>query len=125
MIAAAAAWLIGKGVSAKLAKPLIFFGLFIAVAALLAGAKCAYDRSIIKAHDAERDAATAKADRKADTKAAEERRSDDARLTTETQEIKDAVDEAKRTGADPRAAYYACVRLQQSARARGEPPPNC
>ena len=113
------------GIPARFAKIAVIASLVVLLVVGLGVAKCAYDRSVIKAHEAERDAATAKADRKADTKAAEERRSDDARLTTETQEIKDAVEEAKRTGADPRAAYYACVRLQQSARARGESSPDC
>jgi hypothetical protein len=84
-----------------------------------------HDHRVIAAHEAKQDAANAKADRKADAKAAEQRRVDDTRVTTETQEINNAVSEAKRTGADPRAAYYKCVRLQQRARAAKLVVPTC
>ena len=116
------AWLMLKLGAPKWA---IYAGIVVLLLGALGTAKCAYDRSIIKAHDAERDAATAKADRAADAKSAEERRADDSRLAQETQEVKEAVDEARSEGRDPRAAYYACVKLQQSARARGEPPADC
>lgn len=122
-------WLIGLALKAGIPPKFAKFAVIAALVALLVTglgvAKCAYDRSIIKAHDAARDAATAKADRKADTKAAEERRSDDARSTDEAAQIKEAVDEARSKGRDPRAAYYECVKLQQSARARGKPSPDC
>lgn len=123
------AFLIGlalkAGIPAKFAKPAIIATLIVLLVVGLGVAKCAYDRSVIKSHEAERDLAIERADRKADAKAAEERRSDDARLTTEAQEIKEAINEAGNDPAARRAAYYRCVELQQSARARGEPPADC
>ena len=123
------AFLIGlalkAGIPARFAKIAVIGSLIVLLVVGLGVAKCAYDRSIIKAHDAERDAATAKADRKADAQSAEERRADDTRLAHETNEVKEAVNEARVEGRDPRAAYYECVKLQQSARALGKPPPDC
>lgn len=125
MIAFLIAKLVARGVAPRFAPPLLaMIGAALLVAALLGG-KCAYDRSVIKAHDATRDAAIAKADRKADAKSAEERRADDARASTETAEIKEAIDEAGPDPAARRPAYYECVRLQQAARAGNQPPANC
>lgn len=122
-------WLIAlalkAGIPQKYAKFAVVAVLVVLLIVGLGVAKCAYDRSIIKAHDAERDAAIAKADRRADAKSAEERRADDARSAAESQEIKEAINEARSEGRDARAAYYECVKLQQSARASGKPPPDC
>lgn len=118
-------FLVTKGLSPKVARIVAIGGLVVLLLVAMAGAKCAYDRSVIKAHDAKREAAVAKADRKADAKAAEQRRVDDARTTTESQEIKETINEARSEGRDPRAAYYACVRLQQAARREHKPPPEC
>jgi hypothetical protein len=109
----------------KFRKAAVFITLALLVLAILGAAKCAYDRSIIKAHDAQREAAIAKADRKADARAAEQRRTDDARISTESQEIKEAINEARAEGRDPRAAYYECIGLQQAARRERKPPPQC
>jgi hypothetical protein len=118
-------WLATTFVGEKFARPVAYAGLFLLILAALGGVKCAYDRNIIRNHDLKQEAATAKADRKADTKAAEQRRVDDARLTAETTEIKEAVNEARQIGADPRAAYYRCVSAQQSARRERKPPADC
>jgi hypothetical protein len=115
----------GAGVPAKFAKPVLIAGLFVLALAALGLGKVAYDRSVIRQHEAKQDAATAKADRKADTHAADQRRTDDARSTAESAEIKEAVDEARRIGRDPRAAYYECVRKQQAARRERKPPADC
>jgi uncharacterized protein YqfA (UPF0365 family) len=113
------------GIPQRFAKVAVIAALFVGVIALLGIGKCTYDRSIVKQHDAKVEAQIAKADRKADAKAAEERRADDARAVTESQEIKEAINEARQTGTDPRAAYYACVRLQQAARRANKPPADC
>lgn len=118
-------WALKAGIPAKYAKIAVIGALVTLLVVGLGVAKCAYDKSVIASHEAKQDAANAKADRKADTKAAEQRRTDDARSTKEETEIKEAVDEARRTGADPRAAYYECVRRQQHARAAGKPSPDC
>ena len=117
--------IIGLGVPPALAKPLMGIIAALALIGAFVGLKSCYDRKVVATHNAKQDAATAKADRKADAKAAEQRRADDARLTTETNEIKEAVNEA---GTDPRArraAFYECVRLQQAARRDGKPPAEC
>ena len=115
----------GIGIPAKFAKPAIIGTLIVLAVVLLGLGKCAYDRNVIKAHEAKQEAATAKADRKADAKAAEQRRADDARSTQETQQIKEAVNEAGSDPAARRAAYYRCVQLQQSARKSGKLPADC
>jgi hypothetical protein len=109
----------------KFAAPLIYAAALLFAVGGFFGLKALYDHSVIKSHDAKQDAANSKADRKADTKAADQRRVDDARVTTETQEVNNAISQAKRSGADPRAAYYECVRLQQSARAAKRVVPTC
>lgn len=113
------------GIPQKYAKFAVIAVLVTLLTAGLGVAKCAYDRSVIEDHEARQEAANARADRKADTKAAEQRRADDARTTTESAEIKEAIDEAHRTGADARAAYYDCVRRLQAARRNRQPPPSC
>jgi heme exporter protein D len=119
------AMLVGWGVPAKLAKPLLYaVGALLLLLAVFAAVKL-HDRRVIAQHQAQQDASNAKADRKADQQVAEQRRADDARQTNETQEINNAVSEAKRTGADPRAAYYHCVQLQQAARAAKRVVPAC
>jgi uncharacterized protein YpmB len=87
-------------VGEKWAKPAAW-GIIAAVLLLILGVgKCAYDKSVIDKHEAKQAAATAKADRKADNHAADQRRTDDARATSEAQEIKEAINEA---GNDPAA----------------------
>jgi uncharacterized protein HemX len=113
------------GIPQRFAKAAVIAAMVIALIAALGIGKCAYDKRVIANHEAKQEAATAKADRKADAKAAEQRRTDDSRSTAEATEIKETIDEAKRTGANPRAAYYECVRKQQLARRTHKPSPDC
>lgn len=99
-------------------------GIVLLLLAVFAAVKI-HDHRVIANHEAKQDAATAKADRTADNHAAEQRRTDDTRVATETQEINNAVSQAKRTGGDARAAYYKCVSLQQRARAAKLVVPAC
>lgn len=62
---------------------------------------------------------------KADAGAATSRVQDATRTVIEERELKEAIDEAKSQGRDPRAAYYECVRVQQRARKAGNPAPAC
>jgi hypothetical protein len=103
---------------------LIGTGILLLILAAFIAVKI-HDRRVIKAHQAAQEAATAKADRKADEKAAEQRRADDARSTTEAQQIKEAVNEAGNDPAARRAAYYRCVRVQQAARKSGKRAASC
>lgn len=118
-------WLIARGVSPAFAKPLLIGAAIVLAVLMLSVGKCSYDRSVIRNHTNEQAAETAKADRKADATAADQRRLDDARANTERTEITDAIETARATGADPRAAFYECVRLQQAARKLGKPPAAC
>ena len=119
------ALLIGWGVPAKLAKPLLYaLGIGLLLLAFAAAVKL-HDRRVVQAHEAQQEIATAKADRKADTNAADQRVADQARLTNESEQIQEATNEARSTGADPRAAYYECVRKQQAARRARKPSPDC
>jgi hypothetical protein len=118
--------LFGKlGIPPQFRKAALIGTVIVLLVALLAVGRCTYDRSVIRNHEAKQDAANAKADRAADQKAAEQRRADDARSTTEAQQIKEAVNEAGNDPAARRAAYYRCVRAQQSARKSGKPSPGC
>lgn len=94
------------------------------VALIVIGVKI-HDHRVVKNYTNAQEAKTAKADRKADNTAAVQRRVDDARSRDEAQEVKEAISEAQSQGRDPRAAYYACVKLQQSARREHKPSPNC
>jgi hypothetical protein len=119
------ALLVGWGVPARFAKPLLIVGGIVLLLLAIFAAVKIHDHNVVKQHEAAQDAANAKADRAADQKAADQRRADDARVTTETQEIDHAISEAKRTGIDPRSAYYKCVQLQQAARAAKRVVPAC
>lgn len=85
----------------------------------------AFIGGIIKRHDLEQDAEVVQNDAKADSATADERAVDQTRISQEASELKETVDEAKANGSDPRAAYYACVKQLQSARASGRPTPAC
>ena len=114
----------GKVISDRMARIIAMAGLFLVILAVLGTAKCAYDRNLIRNHDAKQTAATAVADRKADTKAADQRRVDDARITQETAQLEKVQANAP-TDTARRLARHRCLRAQQSARASGKPSPIC
>ena len=114
----------GNVITEKVARIIAYAGLIILIVGVLGTAKCAYDRKLIKGHDAEVVAATAKADRKADTKAADQRRVDDARITQESTQL-EKVQANATTDTDRRLARFRCLRAQQQARAGGKPSPTC
>lgn len=116
--------LIAAGVPERFAKPaLIALAVILAVIAAGIG-KCAYDRSIIRAHDAAANLAAEKAGRAADQKAADQRQADTTRAASEAAQL-DKVTTNANSPDDARRAYYRCVRLQQAARANGERSPAC
>jgi hypothetical protein len=121
-------WLIGLALSAgvpqKAAKPVVFGMLALALAAALWGGWALLKHNIISNHEAKQVASNAKADRKADDQAAVQRRTDDARLTQEAGQLKEAQKNA-RTDTDRRLARARCIRLQQAARRDGKQPPSC
>jgi hypothetical protein len=101
----------------------IGFGIILLLLAILAAVKI-HDHRVIATHEAKQDAANAKADRKADAKAAEQRRTDDNRLTQEAGQLKEAQSHAQ-TDLDRRLAFQRCLRLQQAARRERKQPPTC
>lgn len=117
MIAALASLALRAGVPKRFAKAAGIAALVAVLALLLIVGKCSYDQSVIEKHDAKQDAATAKADRKADAKASTERRADDSRLITETQQLEGARNAP--TDVDRRLARHRCLRTQQADRAAG------
>lgn len=97
----------------------------IGVLLLLWGAWAVIKNNIVDEHDAKQEAEIAKQKGEADSTAGDERSTDVTRVREEADELKETVDEAKSEGRDPRAAYYECVQLQQSARAANKPVPAC
>lgn len=95
------------------------------LAGVLFGGWSLIKHNIIEKHDLEQEAQIAKQKGEADSAAGDERSTDVTRVRQETDEIKEAVKDAKAEGRDPRIAYYDCVRLQQSARAANKPVPAC
>lgn len=118
------AFLIAEGVSPRLARPLAIAALIAALAAMLSLAKCGYDRSLIRNHDAARDVVIAKDDRKADQVVADQRRADDAQITQEAAQLEEVETHAN-NDTDRRLARHRCLRLQQAARRERRKPPSC
>ena len=118
------AFLLAKGVSERFARPLAYLAVAIALGGLLGLAKWGYDRSVIRKYEAPREAAIARADRKADAVVAITRRADDARLVQETTQLK-KVEANAHTVTDRRLARHRCLRLQQAARRERRKPPTC
>lgn len=116
--------LIGWGVPAKYAKIVAIVGAVVLALVFLFGLKACYDHSIIANHDAKTEASAAKADRKADTKASEQRDKDIARQNQEADQLMKVQQNAK-TENDRRLAFHRCLSLQQRARANGLKPPTC
>jgi hypothetical protein len=114
------------GVSQRWARPVTIAALVALLVFGLGVAKCAYDRSVINNYTNAAKAKAAAADRKADAKAAVERRTDDARITNEAQELKDVeARHEKESAATRRVARQRCIRLQQQARDAGKQSPAC
>lgn len=125
MIAAAAAWLIARGVPARAARPLLLAAALLLVALSLAFVwRCSVDSAVDK-REAEQRAANAEQARAADQGAAAQQRADDARVRDERDQLEKVPTDAATPLSDRERAYLRCVRLQQSARTRGEPAPAC
>jgi len=115
------------GIPERLARiGLIVLALLLLVVGL-GVAKCSYDRDLVAAHDAQRDARLAEDARAADANAAEARRVDDARLSSESIQLDKVTANASldQPISPARRAYYDCIGLQQAARAAGRPAPAC
>lgn len=122
--------IVGWGVPPKAAKVVLLAALVGLVIALFFGAKAIYDHSIIANHDAKIEASAAKADRKADQKAADQKTIDEQRTAQEADQLQKAVDNAAHDpkvadAVEQRHAFYRCLSLQQRARANSLKPPVC
>lgn len=122
---------IGAGIPAGAARVLAWAAFALLLAALLALGLCMHDRALIARHDTGRDVALSEGARAADANAATQRRADDARGASEAATLKEviaheaALPEASAAPSAARLAYYACIRMQQAARAAGHPAPAC
>lgn len=111
-----------------------FFGvpswLVVAAGVLLAVgglgiAKCSYDRSVIKAHEAKAEARQAKRERKADANLHETIGRDEAAAQQRQKEIADATRNIPDQAPSARQRARACVELRREAQQRGKPQPSC
>ena len=124
-------WLIGIAANllgpklARFAKPVTIGFLVVAAVLVLWGGWSLLKHSIIKTHDLEQNQKVIENTAAANSNAADERAIDKTRVAEEKKETQDAIDHAKATGANPRAAYYHCIELQQRARKAGSPTPDC
>lgn len=112
------------GVTERAVKIALIALAVIAAITALGVAKCTYDKGVVERASSKQAASNATADRKADAGAAEQRRTDDARLTQESQQLERAHANAQ-TDLDRRLARARCLRAQQAARANGSEPPAC
>lgn len=130
MIGSIAAWLAGAGLSQRTARQ-IAITILIAIAIVALWIALAWrDARMVAAHDAGKAAAQAQADRAADAGAATRRRADDARLEAEADALERITENVSTAQIpldprDQRRAYYACIRVQQQARAAGRLAPAC
>lgn len=111
MIAGLAIRLIGLGVPAKLAKPLVWALLIIAVVAALFIAKALYDKSVIEDHEAKRENEILRDTRNASEDAADERANDRIETGVQLEELQDANKDAD-DGLTPRQRR-GCIILRQ------------
>lgn len=112
-------------VGARFAKAFTYGALILLAVIALFTLKACYDASVVEEARRRGNAEAIELKARADEHAAEARGRDQGRAATEAEQLKETVDEAVEQGRDPRAAYYECVRLQQSARAAGRPAPAC
>ena len=118
MIAGLVASLVARGLPAPAAKAVLAIGGMLLAAVLLLGAKALYDRSVVNAHDAKREAASA--DNR--EQSSNERAADTVELDASRKGLEDAIDKAPPTGeVSPAARALACERLRRVGRA----PPAC
>jgi hypothetical protein len=114
----------GRMITVPVARFIATVGLFLAVLGACGGVVALYNHHVIGAHEAKQTASNSIADKKADNQAADQRRSDDARLTNESTELNRSTTNAQ-TDLDRDLAFQHCLRAQQSARAAKRQPPAC
>lgn len=111
-------------VGPKLARPAVYATLVILLICLLGVGKCTYDQRIIEQHDTRQALKQSEADRKADQVVAKQRRSDDARIIQEAEELERITENATNDMARQLDRHH-CIRMQQQARRDGRQSPAC
>ncbi|MBO9377663.1 hypothetical protein GG804_12875 [Sphingomonas histidinilytica] len=126
MISALATLAVRVGVPERFARAAVATCAIIALVALLALGKCAYDRRLIARHDAEQEAQLAPAVRSADANAADARLSDQKRNQADEDAERAAVAPLPDARLSDRQRERACAILLRQARERGlEGAPGC
>ena len=111
-------------VGEKFAKAAAFGSIAILILLALWGGKCAYDHGVISNYQNKVDASAAKADRKADDKAAQQKFNDVERQNEEADQLIKVQANAK-NATERNLAFHRCLRLQQRARDNGLVTPKC
>lgn len=119
------AWLVRKGVSPRLAMPLVAIVAFIALAAALWGAVALHDRRVIKASDQQHEAKLAPVIAKAGDNAAAQRSTDAIAISKTEQEAHAAIAKAPETAPSPAAIALGCARLRRARKDASGLPPAC
>jgi hypothetical protein len=102
------------GVPEPLRKAVAYASLAVAVLALLGLAKCTYDRSLIRNHDAEVTAETVKKDSAAKEQASEERANDTAIINQAEKDRNDAINKGPAVKPSPASIRHNCERLRRA-----------
>ena len=111
------AWLIVKGIPARLAKPLLAFVALCAAAGLLWAAIAYHDRNVIRARDAKVEQQAAKAT----DQAATERANDTIALNQSETEVHNVIASQPDRPIAPTSHALSCERLRRA----GRTPPAC
>jgi uncharacterized protein HemX len=113
------------GVSQRFAKFAVIAALISALVVGLGVAKCAYDRSVIKAHEAKAEMKQAKRERKADANLQTAKSRDEAASQQRREEIDNATRNFPDQAPSARQRARACVELRRQAQERRAPVPAC
>ena len=112
-------------VGPRFAAAAVYAVLAIVLVGGFVGLKSCYDSGVVDRARSKSNEKVIKTTGAANSNAAEARAGDQVRTASEQAQVEKAISDAKHEGRDPRAAYYDCVRLQQQARAAGDPTPTC
>lgn len=114
MIAFLTPFLASLGVPEPLRKAVGYATLAIALIALLGLAKCSYDRSLIRQHDAEVTAETVRQDSAAKEQAATERATDTATISKAQEERNHAINNGQPNKPSAASIRHNCERLRKA-----------
>lgn len=124
MITTVAAWLVSKGVSSNLAKPLIYALMAILASGALFGLKSCYDASVVENAVNKANIETLETKGAADEKAADARVADSDEINEMKKGYDDALQDKDGYPADP-AVRLACKQLLTSGKKPADLPATC